>query len=974
MCKKQSRKVQVPLKVEEITIQKVRQDEKQPLHSARSLKSNIVSARSQGNPKVNDVSINNDIIGLTVKPCNIRTENKLTTWKQIVEADQVKVEKQKHIEDLHLNEKQLENDFIFNEDDMFTEGRKRFSCRSGSTNSSVTTPMLNQTYSLRDLMVSDKVDDIEITKNKKWKPVRHSPRIEFCLGDPEKTNQVYVPPVSPILSGDTYKKEDTKNSRKNLKEEDVKSENSKYCLTKDEGMINETDCQEDNSYFKTFDVKSPESYKSTRSRILERKGLNSTTYADISERNCINSETIEPQKSLYENNVSIDTLNSPIPIIKGKISSNHENTDVVHTNENTDMTEENTREPLTHLSEENLFSSPSYEQFANLNGLNDFCETSEPEINNISNNIEAANQEVNQVISYNDRPNSETNQPVYIKYIKKVDNEFDIDTNNSTQSFQSELGYPLECGNINDDREFYSTETNWNEIETDPYFMEIMLQPTRSSTPFVNVVQRTKPKFEDCEDSKEEQCTLPVNSEWKEEIDSRTGSEVLYRVESRGSNCLSPINSCSEIDKLEKINSKISSPNRTYNKFNKNLKNSAEIISSSKQQGKNNCSRPASSMVKKKEKRSPRDNFSIMQTDEQIKFPKIHKKEIASQINICKCPLEVFPSFKCEKSVNDACIHTIGNTPYSEPRVCSTTYKNMQGNETLKEPLETQETNFNKISYNDKLSGSSINQFNQNMEDRRNYKKKVAVIKENSVGNKTVRICDESTAKEDDMNNEVQEIYSAEDFNCDSDNSIEHHVQDTMIDFKSSTNTNHNIKESLQSLRSIVLSESCVKLSQRIRLQDSSVSQSTALKSRRLKTLEIENSIRENTSLLNESSDSLASSNDATDLNRRFRYRNAKQVESVEVETIEEIGTRNRSIKFRVLPKIKGTTVVVKDDYHEKGRMNSQTYWEKASKASRNRLINLDPPYQGASRFLTRNPKVRILPPLPSNSSLINQR
>ncbi|XP_017753073.1 PREDICTED: uncharacterized protein LOC108545801 [Eufriesea mexicana] len=931
LCKRQPRRAQAKLKPDDITSQRVKQDEKQASHSARSLKANIVSARSQGHPKVNDVSINNDIVGITVKPCNIYKENQLTTWKQIVEADQVKDEKGKRIEDLRLNEKQLEDDFIFNED-VFMEGRRKLSYRSGSTNSLTSTPMLNQTYSLRDLMVSDKLDDMQITKNKKWKPVKHSPRIEFCLGDPDKTNQVYVPPISPILSGDMNRKEGTKNSRKNLKEENFKSANSKYCPTKDEGMTNEAGRQDNDLYFQTFRVESPlDSFKSSRSRILERKGLKSTTYADISVRNYTNSETMESPKSLHENNTSIDTLNT-IPIIKEKIPLNYENTYTVHTNEDTSVREENVKEPLISLPEGNLYSVTSYEQFANLDELNDFCEISEPERNNIFNDIQEANHEVSQMTLYNDRPNSETNQSVYIKNIKTIDDEFDFDTQNSARSFQNEF---TEIGNINDDREFYNSETNWNEIETDPYFMEVMLQPTRSSTPFINVVHCTKPNFEDCEDYKQDQCQLPMNSEWKEEIDTRTGSEVLYRVESRDSN----YSSSDKIDKLGKIKSKVTSPDRRSAKFNKNLKNSSEITSPVVQK-ENKNSRPVSSMLNKREDRSPRNNSSMMQKDGQIKFPKIHKKEIASQINICKCSVEVFPSLQCERGVGDACIHTIESTSYSEPQVCSTTCnKNMQRDETAKESSERQKPNFNEANFNTKPSESSINQINQNQEVP-NCKKKFTAIKGNMVINKTPKILEELTVK-DDTNNEVQEIYSAEDFNCNSDNSIDH--QDTIIDFKSSSK-NHNVKQSLQSLRSIVLSESCVKLSQRIRLQDSSMSRSTALKSRRLKTLGLENSIH------------------------------ARQVDSVEVETIEEIGTRNRSIRFRVLPKIKGTTVVTKEDYREKGRMNSQTYWEKASKASRNRLINLDPPYQGASRFLTRNPKVCILPPVPSNSSLINHR
>ncbi|XP_044596463.1 histone-lysine N-methyltransferase, H3 lysine-79 specific-like isoform X1 [Cotesia glomerata] len=49
----------------------------------------IVSARSLGDLKVNDVTVNDDVIGMTVRPCHAHREE-LTTWKQI-RSDKAKV-------------------------------------------------------------------------------------------------------------------------------------------------------------------------------------------------------------------------------------------------------------------------------------------------------------------------------------------------------------------------------------------------------------------------------------------------------------------------------------------------------------------------------------------------------------------------------------------------------------------------------------------------------------------------------------------------------------------------------------------------------------------------------------------------------------------------------------------------------------------------------------------------------------------
>lgn len=103
--------------------------------------------------------------------------------------------------------------------------------------------------------------------------------------------------------------------------------------------------------------------------------------------------------------------------------------------------------------------------------------------------------------------------------------------------------------------------------------------------------------------------------------------------------------------------------------------------------------------------------------------------------------------------------------------------------------------------------------------------------------------------EEEEENEEVQEIYSAKDFDCDSDNSVENQVQEPTNETKcSKKRTEEKTRQTLPSLRSIILSESCVKLSQRVQMEDSN--RSTALKSRRSRRVEIENRIhQENVSI-----------------------------------------------------------------------------------------------------------------------------
>lgn len=957
---KQSKKTQGIVRQDKTTSQKTKQDERhQLLHSARSLKANIVSARSQGNPTLNDISINDDIMGVTVKSCIIYRENQLITWKQLVETNQAKDVKES-IKDLSLNEKQMENvEFAL-------------SMNVENTNRSTASTTLNQTYSFKDSLMSDKTDDMHITRSKKWKPVRHSPRVEFCLGDLDKMSHIYTSSINSVVSEEANTTSDSRNSCRDLKLGTLKTNVSKHSVIKDERMINKMQSQEDNFYFETSDAISPsESFKSSRDRILEKKQLKPTTSADSfaqgnfednAENSCNNFKVMHSQKNLCENS-DIHALNTNVPIIKGTGLLDCKNLQTIHANESVGAIEENVKGNILPLLEENLLSSISYGQFA------DICKISEPEKNKkiANSNMQEANQEVTQLMLHNDQQNNEWSKRKYIKTADNDNDELDIDTKNSIRSIQSQCEYSTRNENINNDA-FHNSETNWIEMETNPFDTDVMLQPTRSSTPFRNIENYSEFKCEDYENFKKELCLLPENSEWKVEIDTQTGSEMLYRVESRHLNSLNSRHSSrGKIGESEKINFAVSPSNNRHNECNKNIEGSSTISSPIVQRERKVLLRDTCSLLKKKG-----EGFlnvtSPVQKEEQIEFPEVQKKEVANQINICNCPAEVSLNFKCENNVGEASVNINENSLHSESQVCDTLLNtNVLANNLMEESSEAQsKIKFNESNYNCNLTESLANHFGVNpKKDDCCYKREYTVIEDNNNSKNTSNISEKSAVKKDGISEEVQEIYkncSVKDFDCNSDNSIERRVQDNISNFKSVTDKNDRTKQNSRSLRSIVLSESCFKLSQRVRLHDSLINRSTALKPHRPKTIEVENM-----SILNESSDSLASSVDAVDLT------DVKQVESVEVETIEEIGTRNRSIKFRILPEIK-SHMIMKKNCNEKEKIDNQTYWEKASKASKNRLINLDPPHQEASRFLKRNPKFRILPSVPSNSSLICHR
>lgn len=140
------------------------------------------------------------------------------------------------------------------------------------------------------------------------------------------------------------------------------------------------------------------------------------------------------------------------------------------------------------------------------------------------------------------------------------------------------------------------------------------------------------------------------------------------------------------------------------------------------------------------------------------------------------------------------------------------------------------------------------------------------------------------------------------------------------------------------------------------------VSNSTrrATKERPTNSVEIKHKIRESMNRLRGSTDSLISSIEFIDL---VNIRRPKANYAYEQESIEIIRPR-RSRVFRGLPDIRNDLAERED--------SERSYWERASRISRNKLIDLDSVHTGY-KFVKRNPRVRILPPVPS-PSLIERR
>lgn len=168
---------------------------------------NIVSARSQGHPRINDVAVNDKILGITVQPCRIhadtRKDDQLVTWKQISrKKDNLRADGPVVNHNFSREFQLLDLDRLYDREEKSESRNKTEGDSSTAENNFIRTEdkngkvdevknddatwldsiqNLNQTYLIRD---SEDIEPSEILHSKR-KRIKHSPRVEFYLKDRE---------------------------------------------------------------------------------------------------------------------------------------------------------------------------------------------------------------------------------------------------------------------------------------------------------------------------------------------------------------------------------------------------------------------------------------------------------------------------------------------------------------------------------------------------------------------------------------------------------------------------------------------------------------------------------------------------------------------------------------------------------------------------------------------------------------------
>nr|XP_033321828.1 uncharacterized protein LOC117217981 [Megalopta genalis] len=890
----------------------------QPLHSGRSTMPNIVSARSEGHPKLNDVSINVEVTGMTVTPCSIFPRSKPTAWKRTgrdkeddaisagsasirlvdsrAEQSSVFFDGSSIVNKSHKSDKSNKSDkcgetspgsgisanwsqatpksastrlvysraeqssvffdgssiagdkfhkfdksnksdkcgeatprcgisanwsqntprtastrlvdsraeqssvlfdgsSIVNKFDKSDKSNKSDKCgetsaRSGiSADWSPTTPRLNRTYSFKDSF--DEAEDAR-SRRGKWRPVRHSPRVEFCVGDVDRLER---------LRSRCQKQEEVRR----IDEGDSRVNNCPDGFSLEEkAMLNRR--------------MSTGRFKSRRAKMLERKRLSFRGQLSQDDRDQLENGDASSEVAASGAIEDVEARDD----VDGRIG---------------DTEDESSRAILEKLTSQIVSARFDAPGESNRGRMNDVTVDG----------------------SFSERSPRALYRPGTAEKVREetVASEGD--------GFLDESSSAANCI-----AEFSEIEAGPIEIEAEPQTLEGLAKdaprPSGSSTPFDHSTGWKEPE------NLWETSLSPQQNEWEMAVNEETGSELLYRVELDGTG--------------RRI---VDEPAK------KNIRDSTS-------------GRRRSTAARRMNDNENREDEKRINTRD--------SRDVAVQAAGCERALRVFDA-SAERFVD--------RSSFGE--------------------------SFDDLGRSRKIDGPSPRTPIAGYREIEVYFPADRAIseeadrREDDVAANRPKLASSVVGEIDLADQEVQEIYknsSSKDFEGDSDDSAD----EIEMPGPRSARARDGLLFDARNLGPMILSES------RVTVKKSS---SAAFKSRYSRLIGLENRFLEDVSEMNDSNDGLS------------MIDGVEQLETVEMETIEEIGHGN--VGFGVLPEIKRTRIVVRKESNKSEAISRQTYWERAaSNASRNRLINLDLPCQGPGRLLNRNPRAPALPPVSSSA------
>lgn len=828
---------------------------------------NIVSARSQGHPTINDIAVNDKTLGVIVQPykihTNIQKDNQLVTWKQIShkknnlhcnsavsynfspEFQLLNFDQENEIDTIekeNRTEKELlitKNDFTQVNDELKDSEVDKLKSNKLKWLNGIQN--LNQTYLIKDS--EDIYNELPECLHNKRKPIRHSPHVEFYFKDIENENEFNktksgrniiandkeIRIIKQELKINIENKEDTETKAMEYKIEKLKTNSE----CGDNWKVNDKKAEviehkiekfnidiEDKDNWRLIDVEDK-----VASQVVKKLEVNIKGKKDSQRMN--NTDIIEFDK-LSENKK--DEEDKQIAIDSGIIEN------IKHTimKEN----EQNSSDFDEHIQ---LLQNASKEPFKKL--------------------------KVNSTDCNNDFILDLPQNFFEISSLKHEDSTFHIDDKNNLTFSDNFINHTQDDLNLKDEILQYENNTCCN-----------LLKLQENAAAFI------------CDQS-DTNNMVSLNSNRTDLED-----EILR--------CQSNVICCNLLDLTE--NTKVISSSGSSRAISpeKNSTRNTEATETTKNEA-----------TELNEEMYENDLIILYNKDFKKNLKELHSEIsllqnseiLANESNACtnNIPLQIKINEQCQEQFFD--------------------FNNFEKIENVENCLKNGKTNFN-----------------ADIDKHSSDKSSHSIIKT------------EVTTSEDLRKKNIDNIDNDE-FNYSSDNIVrvgEHNTQDAN-DLVSSVTLKDNVETQYRR------DETFLKANVNF-LNGISNSTRRATKERPVNPVEIKHKIRESMNRLRGSTDSLISSIEFIDLvNIRPKANYAYEQESIEI-----IRPR-RSRVFRDLPDIRNDSAETRED-------SERSYWEKASRISQNRLIDLDSIHTGY-KFVKRNPRVRILPPVLS-PSLIERR
>lgn len=848
--------------------QRVQNDEAkiQEICSARTQR-NIVSARSKGHPKLNDVAVNDKTLGVTVQPCKIhkesQKEDQLITWKQLshkkssilingsvvnrnfshefqlldlnqrhtVEEEIDASKNQNIIEDLSITKNELDR---IDELKM----RKFYKIDENDVTWLGSIQNLNKTYLIKD---SEDIEHSEQLFRNKWKTIRHSPRVEFYFKDTKDAEICEL---------------DTKKSKKRLgaNNEEIKfiEHKAEECKIDDKDnpkkKYNEIEVAEHKIEKSEIHCKNMEDDRKTS----EDKA---TRAEDRMEERKLNSEN---KKDIY-NDIDIVELD--------KLNVNKKN------GEDEQVAMDACDDIIKQTEELNRLA---YEQ------IKDPFESTTP---NLSDSIKLPTCDIMHVTVPD---TSEEHEESCLKQLK-------IDfTDNNDLSSDKKFSY----------EQYKDITPNFNSGDDLPSGNIINQNQNYNLSPEDEILQcESKTCFNGSLNLKESATTFIC-------------------------------------DQREKLNSTFLKCSNDYD---------VSLETNALQHQDNLCHNSLD--LEKNVKRSP-SSISCRRSLPELSIVKNDEKDEINEDRY-EDNLITFRNEQSEKCINELKSETLLSI---NSEVIIDNYLNTQTNKAILQ------TNADKQHQEDCFLIIDSNNSENNEDNFKNKKRNFITILGDDLNNKIEILAYSANKVKDTAGERLHEIHEksvSSDYDSD-DTIVENNVRDANK-FKSSNTLKDSVGES-RCCHETAFAKADINFPKR-----SSSSTRETIREHPANRAEMKQKIRERMNLLRDSTDSLVSS---VEFVEPSSIRRPEIGRAYSREMIEIIKPNKRSKTLPVLPDIKDK---IRKTAEKPEKSVNRTYWERASKISRNRLINLNPSYRMGYRFVKRNPKLRILPPVPS-SPLTNRR